>query len=214
MIVRRANWKGKGYLGIFMISPGKIMRGKVPEIPSQYNYLSLRGSCLVRWDNDTLMLISGGYWDSKKTYFINYGATYGAITEGPTLKKKRYYSACQEMVVNGEEFVIVAGGNWEWNSVEVLSKKYPEKGWQLRNWDLPSPQESSLMVSSADKKNLYIMLPDTPFTSSHTIEKFSCEEDIKKCKWTRLGTKLKIKRGKSLAVPIPDGFAKKLCDPL
>ena len=84
-------------------------------------------SCIVPWDENTLMII-GGYHTMKKSFFIHMGNK--TSTKGPELNNERYYHACHEMVVKGEEFIVVTGGNAVGRSTEYLSKKSYQKGWK------------------------------------------------------------------------------------
>ena len=86
-----------------------------------------KGSCIVPWDENTLMII-GGYYTKKKTFFIHMGNK--ASTKGPELNNGRYDHACHEMVVKGEEFIVVTGGYGASRSTEYLSKKSYNNGWK------------------------------------------------------------------------------------
>ena len=94
-------------------------------------------SCIVPWDDDTFMLI-GGLGNSNtattSTYFVNIKTN--RLTYGPSLLTARYNHACNEVIVNGESFIIVAGGrgvNWSlgaFASTEYLSKSSTENKWK------------------------------------------------------------------------------------
>ena len=95
--------------------------------------VALSRACIVAWDNDTFMVI-GGYssnGDRRETHFINIANN--TVTNGPNLKYARYYHACTQMIVNGEEFVIVTGGFGAKWSTELLSKSNIQNGWQTGN---------------------------------------------------------------------------------
>ena len=90
--------------------------------------------CAVSWKSDTFMLVGGRsdqYSYEERTYFIDMGNN--TVINGPNLQIGRIYQACQEMIVNGSSFIVVAGGwteNGSTNSTEVLSKSSVEDGWQ------------------------------------------------------------------------------------
>ena len=78
---------------------------------------------------------SSAYWSSDRpraeTYFYN--LSNNTRTSGPNLQRKRYHTACQEIVVNGESFIIVVGGhgyNSPERTTEVLSKSAFNNGWK------------------------------------------------------------------------------------
>ena len=95
--------------------------------------LGLRLSCIVPWDANTFMVI-GGISSSgasrRETYFIT--PSNKTVTNGPKLQNARFYVACHDMIVNGEEFIIVIGGRGgAENTIEVLSKARVGDGWKM-----------------------------------------------------------------------------------
>ena len=93
------------------------------------------GSCIVPWDDDTFMLIEGKAFITSidfayatgKTYFINMANN--IITNGPKMLKGRYNFACHTLNINGDDYIIVAGGESSAKSTEILSKANYESGW-------------------------------------------------------------------------------------
>ena len=87
--------------------------------------IALYNSCIAPWDTDTFMIIGGcdnNGCHKKVTYFVF--TNNETITTGPELKIGRNGHACNEIVVGGQAYVIVAGGQSDdarWSS-EVLSK--------------------------------------------------------------------------------------------
>ena len=79
-------------------------------------------------------MIIGGYNNrngtfKKQTYIIN--MTNNTYTTGPDLLTARGYFACHTMNVNGEDFIIVAGGEYLNNRItEYLQKANFESGWK------------------------------------------------------------------------------------
>ena len=91
--------------------------------------VAMYGSCMVPWDTNTFLII-GGYGSTyrRQTYFINMANN--TYTTGPDLLTARDFFACNTMNVNGEDFIIVAGGNGAPKSTEYLPKANYESGWQ------------------------------------------------------------------------------------
>ena len=96
--------------------------------------LGLHLSCIVPWDANTFMVI-GGYSSGyrRETYFIT--PSNKTVTNGPKLQNARGYVACHDMIVNGEEFIIVIGGysshSGTEKTIEVLSKARVGDGWKM-----------------------------------------------------------------------------------
>ena len=86
-------------------------------------------SCIVPWDTNTFLII-GGYSEifRKQTYFINIANN--TIANGPDLLTARFSFGCHDMKINGEDFIIVAGGNGAWQSTEYLQKANYQSGWK------------------------------------------------------------------------------------
>ena len=94
----------------------------------------IAGSCIVPWDTNTFMII-GGYSgsDRRETYFFN--MVNNERTNGPSLLTARRYFGCHSMNINGEEYIIVAGGSGATKSTEYLQKANYGSGWQkCKNW--------------------------------------------------------------------------------
>ena len=93
--------------------------------------VAITGSCIIPWDTYTFMIIggySGGRSDRKQTYFIHMGNN--TYTNGPNLLTERSTFACHTMEVNGEDFIIVAGGYGAEKSTEYLQKANYASGWK------------------------------------------------------------------------------------
>ena len=96
--------------------------------------VGMYGSCIVPWDTNTFMIIGG--WDGsrrRQTHFVNMANN--TVTNGPSLLKARSGFACHSMNINGEEYIIVAGGSGATKSTEYLRKANYGSGWQKsKNW--------------------------------------------------------------------------------
>ena len=78
--------------------------------------------------------------------------------------------------------------------------------------DLPvSYLSNSEMVASNDNKVLYT-IGNGWSDLNKNIFKFSCTNSITNCSWTEIETKLQYGRGLTVAIPLPDSMANKLCD--
>jgi len=168
-------------------------------------------SCIVPWDTNTFMII-GGYSGRRssrnQTYFINMANN--AYTNGPNLLTPRSFFACHTMEVNGEDFIIVAGGYGASKSTEYLQKANYEIGWK-KSVDLPVNHAQHDIVASKDTKVLYSI--GNGITSfSKDIYKFACTNSITNCSWTKILTQLQYGRYAAVAMTIPDTLAAKLCN--
>ena len=109
---------GSGGRTIEVLSPTNRSRTLNVTLPADSS-----GPCLVPWDEDTFMVIGS----SDETYFIN--MVTNKLSNGPKMHIGRYAHACNEMTVNGETFIVVAGGT----TTEVLSKSSKSNGWKRGN---------------------------------------------------------------------------------
>ena len=73
-------------------------------------------------------MIIAGVGDYRSSYFINMANN--TSTKGPSLLKNRAYFACHNMHVNGEDYIIVVGGEGATTSTEYLSKTDYGSGWK------------------------------------------------------------------------------------
>ena len=94
--------------------------------------VAMSGSCIVPWDTNTFLII-GGYSGNYRTqtYFIHMANN--TYTNGPSLLTSRSHFACHTMQVNGEDFIIVAGGSYHrkfFRSTEYLQKANYASGWK------------------------------------------------------------------------------------
>ena len=65
------------------------------------------------------------------------------------------------------------------------------------------------MITSTNKEFLYAI--GGHGANNKAIYKFSCNGDIKTCKWTKTNTELKYGRYRFVAMPLPNTLAEKLC---
>jgi len=168
--------------------------------------VAMRSSCIVPWDTNTFFII-GGYSGvtRSQTYFFNMANN--TYTNGPSLLTARSTFACHTMKINGEDFIIVAGGYGAFKSTEYLQKANYGSGWK-KSVDLPVKLAEHAIVASKDNKVLYTI---GNWYSPSDIYKFSCTNSITNCSWTKIPTQLQFGRWKSVAMTIPDTLANKLC---
>ena len=112
---------------IVMVSPNARTTTLAVKLP-----VGLYGACIVPWNANIFMLI-GGYSSNgprKETYFVD--IVNNTVTHGPQLMKARYYFSCEEMIVNGETFIVVVGGHGDSpeRSTEMLPKSKVVNGWK------------------------------------------------------------------------------------
>ena len=82
-------------------------------------------------------MIIGGHdgSDRRETYFFNMANN--TVTNGPSLLTGRSFFACHTMNVNGEDYIIVAGGSGAFKSTEYLPMANYGSGWQKsKNWTI------------------------------------------------------------------------------
>ena len=171
--------------------------------------LGLGLSCIVPWDSNTFMVI-GGYSTksskSKETYFID--MINNRVTPGPSLINGRRYLGCQEMIVNGESFIVVAGGSGAKNLTEFLPKSNLKGGWE-KGPDLPVSVSHHQLVASTDKTCLYTI--GNTGSNGKDIYKLSCAGVISDCLWTKADVQLKYGRFSPVAMYVPEALVSKLC---
>jgi len=169
--------------------------------------VAIRNSCIVPWDANTFMIIGGDSGSYRtQTYFIHM-ANY-TYTNGPTLLTSRSHFVCHTMKINGEYFIIVAGGRGAWKSTEYLQKANYGSGWK-KSVDLPVGIENHEIVASKDNKVLYTI---GKYSNNKDIYKFTCTNSITNCSWTKIPTQLQYGRHYSVAMTIPNSLAAKLCN--
>merc|ERR1711862_814290 len=163
-------------------------------------------SCIVPWDDNTFMVIGGFTSDgaTTRTYFVNMNTE--RLTNGPSLLKARGHMGCNEIIVNGESYIIVAGGTGASASTEYLSKSSTGNKWKTGP-NLPTRLGVSRTVVSTDKRSLH-----TFGNGRKNIYQFSCSGGITTCKWIENAVQLKNKRWYFVAFTIPDTLAYKLCN--
>ena len=127
-LVIAGGYNGRNYMSsIELVSP----KSRSTTLPISLPRLDR--SCIVSWDADTFMVIGGYNYSAynSETYFIT--PNNNTVRNGPKLLKARNWVACQNMVVNGEEFIIVVGGHGSstTRTIEVLSKANFKDGWKM-----------------------------------------------------------------------------------
>merc|ERR1712062_623222 len=158
---------------------------------------------------NTFMII-GGHSGSYRTqtHFIHMANN--TYTNGPNLRLARHYFACHTMTINGEDFIIVAGGYGAEKSTEYLQKANYGSGWK-KSVDLPVGIYVHEIVASKDNKVLYTI--GNGFSSfNKDIYKFACTNSITNCSWTKIPTQLQYSRSRTVAMTIPNTLAAKLCN--
>jgi len=178
--------------------------------------VAMSGSCIVPWDTNTFLIIGGSSGNSKQTYFIHMANN--TYTNGPNLLTGRYDFACHTMQVNGEDFIIVAGGHGAEKSTEYLQKANYGSGWE-KSVDLPVFIRNHDIVASKDNKVLYTIGNYYGNYNNKDIFKFTCTNNITNCSWTKISTELQylnyfvqFSSYVGVAMTIPNSLANKLCN--
>jgi len=170
---------------------------------------AIRDSCIVPWDTNTFMIIGGDSGGLRsQTYFFNMANN--TYTNGPSLLTARSFFGCHTMKINGEDFIIVAGGFGATKSTEYLRKANYESGWK-KSVHLPAPINLHEIVASKDNKVLYTIGNHFPHYNKD-IFKFECTNSITNCSWTKIPTQLQYGRYDTVAMTIPNSLADKLCN--
>ena len=85
------------------------------------------GLCIVSWDTNTFMVI-GGSGGRTRTFLIH--TANNSYTEGPNLQIGHHWTGCNTITVNGQDYIIVAGGSGAAGSTEYISKANYASGWK------------------------------------------------------------------------------------
>ena len=93
--------------------------------------VAMHAPCIVPWDTDTFMVIGGRNGGSQREQTLFIHTANNSYTEGPELQTARHWTGCNTINVNGEDYIIVAGGEGASSkSTEVLQKANIASGWQ------------------------------------------------------------------------------------
>ena len=124
-LVIAGGYDGRNLATIEVVAPNAKSQTLPISLP-----VKMHAPCIVPWDTNTFMVI-GGYGASQRsqTHFIN--ISNNSYTDGPNLLIARHWTACHTFIINGEDYIIVAGGSGAEKSTEVLSKaNYGTTGWE------------------------------------------------------------------------------------
>ena len=114
---------------IELVSPEAGSRTLTSKLP-----MALSSACIVPWDANSVMVIGGlamikGQFERRReTYIID--IFNDEIKNGPSMVFPRQDHACQEIVVKGEVYIVVVGGNSGLGpTTEYLVKSNLDRGW-------------------------------------------------------------------------------------
>ena len=195
---------------IEVLTPGQISQELDVILPDALSRL-----CAVPWDEDTFFVIGGrvGKGDSRaETYIINIKTS--KIIDGPKLKTPRYNHACQELQIEGRNYVVVVGGYRFPNvlkSTEVLDKGNLEQGW-ISGDDLKRAGLRTFQMVGDGQGSLYAMggYDVNGGNGKSNIYKYQCNGDINTCVWIKIDAPAPF-RGEFVALPITNELAQNLC---
>ena len=127
-LIMAGGWNGNFLATIEVVAPNTKSETLPISLP-----VGMYASCIVPWDTNTFMIIGG--WDGsnrrRQTHFVNMANN--TVTDGPSLLKARSSFSCHSMSINGEEYIIAAGGWPGLKSTEYLPKANYGSGWQKSN---------------------------------------------------------------------------------
>ena len=124
-LVIAGGYDGRNLATIEVVAPNAKSQTLPISLP-----VKMHAPCIVPWDTNTFMVIGGRAPNqSKKTFFIH--TANNSYTEGPKLQIERHWTGCNTINVNGQEYIIAAGGEWRSaKSTEYLEKANYASGWQ------------------------------------------------------------------------------------
>jgi len=166
--------------------------------------------------NDSVILVTGGKRNvsSANTYFHDFET--GQWSDGPTMTYPRYLHGCKSFMLNGDQILIVAGGdgpNGKLKEVEFLNMNNLEQGWiQGRTASLPEALAEFPMVTSINGENVFIIGGDNGGKSGEILKLECSGKDLDTCGWRTSKSQLTHKREDHVAVLIPDTLVKELCN--
>ena len=89
--------------------------------------------------------------------------------------------------------------NWKGNAF-ISGEEFPSH-----------PIRGTQLVSSFDKQAFYT-IGNEDTQSSMNMYKFSCQDNIYTCKWTKIDTELQVDRSSTVAIPITSTWVDKICN--
>ena len=193
---------------IELLSPGQESRVLDVILP-----IALKELCAVFWDEDTIFVVGGldQNGDSRaETYIINIKTS--KVINGPKLKTARYKHACQELQIEGQNYVVVVGGEKGFGilkSTEVLDKENLDQGWMSGD-DLKRSGLNTLQMVGDGHGSLYAMGGYNDLNGKSDIYKYQCKGDISTCVWIKTDAASPV-RGGFVALPITNDLAQNLC---
>ena len=195
---------------IEVLSPGQESRELDVTLPKAIQEL-----CVVSWDEDTIFVIGGkdkrGFARAE-TYIINIKTL--KIIDGPKLKIPRHSHACQELQIEGRNYVVVVGGyiftRGLLKSTEVLDKGNLDQGW-VSGDDLNRAGLKWFQMVGDGQGSLYAMGGYGAYGNGKSvIYKYQCNGDISTCVWIKSDAASPF-RGSFVALPITNELAQNLC---
>ena len=183
-----------------------------PKLP----FTTICGHSMVQIDTKTIYMI-GGYKlatreKTEETWVIDPSSNYD-FKPGPSLNQARSFHSCATMVLNGRNFLIIAGGSTRLpekcnTMVEILDTSNPTHGW-IEGPNLPTKLRYFSMVPSPTRKGIVIIGGSSGYGGYRQNEYLDAlyelsGDSIDTLKWTRLEQKLQIARYNHFSFYIPN----------
>ena len=198
---------------IELLSPGQESQELDVKLP-----VPLARLCAVPWGEDTFFVIGGrdqNYYSRAETYIINIKTL--KIINGPKLKTARFDHACQELQIEGQNYVVVVGGlqkrpgisAGKLKSTEVLDKGNLEQGW-ISGDDLNQERWNTFQMVGDGQRSLYAIggYGVYMYYGKPNTYKYQCDGDISTCVWIKIDAAF---HGGFLALPISNELAQNIC---
>ena len=174
---------------------------------------------MVQIDTKTFYII-GGYKfatreKTEETWVIDPSSNYD-FKPGPSLKLARSFHSCATMVLNGRNFLIIAGGSTRLpekcnTMVEILDTSNPTHGW-IEGPNLPAKIRKFSIVTSPTRKGIVIIGGSSGHVENEYLDSLYelSGDSIDNLKWTFLEQKLQIARYNHFSFYIPNQVCKNI----
>ena len=181
-----------------LISPGQgSVRG--PDLPADFE-----NHCMVRLDEDTIMLLGSFYYPGDDTYFFS--TKDDSFTKGPKLTGPKRSMMCgvfEDQI--GNKLVVVAGG-FHYGGLDEIEIFAPEsQELFVVGGYLPKELSHGAAVVTSDKKSLIVIGGHDGSNHQDSLYKLTCTSE--QCHVETMPQKLKVARKQHVALMIPDSLA-------
>jgi len=205
-------WVVGGHDGYLELSSTEFISMNKPPVQGPGLPFTISWHTMVQYDSESIFII-GGKQDgqttpSNRTMIVNPKDNFKA-KPGPSLIQARAYHCSAIMEINGENHIVVAGGDISsstnqrsvyLDSVELLNP-LSGKGWQ-KGPKLPFKLSQASMVTSPTGRGVVIIGGWNENSKKYSTSLF--ELDGRTMEWVKLKQKLEHGRVGHISFPIPD----------